>query len=111
LLYFEFAEIASRNIDTEEFIVEVESRPVIWNSALKEYSNKQARRQTWEEIVEKFGAELSKEEKNEIGKKCLIYLLIYYSLLINLFVNIVKYDRTQIQAYLFCQGICPPPTK
>jgi hypothetical protein len=78
--------MASSNIDTEEIIVEVESRPVIWNSALKEYSNKQARRQAWEEIVEKFGAELSKEEKNEIGKKCVIYLLIYYSLLINLFV-------------------------
>jgi hypothetical protein len=74
-------------------------------------TSKQAIGQAWEEIVEKFGAELSKEEKNKIGKKCFIYLLIYYSLLINLFVNIVKYDRTQIQAYLFCQGICPSPTK
>jgi hypothetical protein len=62
--------------------------------------------------VENFGAELSKEEKNEIGKKCFIYLLIFSLLvLINLFVNIVKYNRTQIQAYLFCQGIRPAPTK
>jgi hypothetical protein len=49
--------------------------------------------------VEKFWAELSKEEKNETGKKCFIYLLIYYSLLINLFVNIVKYATCRASGF------------
>jgi hypothetical protein len=65
---FKLLQVASSNIDTEEFIVEVESRSVIWNSALKEYSNKQARRHAWEETVEKFGEELSKEKKTRLVK-------------------------------------------
>ena len=56
------------NIDVEELITEIESEPVIWNTALQEYSNKQARKTAWEEIVVKFGEDLTENGKKELGK-------------------------------------------
>jgi hypothetical protein len=38
--------------------LEIEERPALWNSALKEYSDKNVRKSMWEEIVQKFGTHL-----------------------------------------------------
>ena len=54
------------NIDVEELIMEIECKSVIWNTALEDYSNKQARKNTWEEIV-KFG-DLTENGKKELGR-------------------------------------------
>ena len=56
------------SIDVEELIIEIESKPVIWNTVLEEYSNKQARKKAWEEIVAKFGEDLTENGKKELGK-------------------------------------------
>jgi hypothetical protein len=50
----------AEQFDTELLILEIEERPALWNSALKEYNDKNVRKAMWEEIVQKFGgAELN----------------------------------------------------
>jgi hypothetical protein len=58
----------SEQFDTELFILEIE-RPAMWNSTLKQYSDKDVRKAVWDEIVQKFGGEeLDVEEKKKLGK-------------------------------------------
>jgi hypothetical protein len=62
--YRDFDMTQSEQFDTELFILETEERPALWNSALKEYSDKNVRKAMWEEIVQKFGGEdLNVEDK------------------------------------------------
>jgi hypothetical protein len=49
----------SEQFDMELFILEIQERPALWNSTLKEYSDKKLRKAMWEEIVQKFGGEES----------------------------------------------------
>ena len=59
----------SEQFDTELFILEIVERPALWNSALKEYSDKNVRKATWEEILQKFGGEeLNVEDRQKLGK-------------------------------------------
>lgn len=58
------------SFDTETFITAIQERPVIWDSRLREYSNKIAKRKAWEEINELFNAEFGEKtnkEKNDCG--------------------------------------------
>ena len=55
--YRDFDMTLSEQFDTELFILEIEERPALWNSALKEHSDKNVRKAMWEEIVHKFGGE------------------------------------------------------
>jgi hypothetical protein len=41
-------------INTEDFISEVESRPVIWDVKSDDYSNKVVKTNAWQEIIAKF---------------------------------------------------------
>ncbi|XP_022831385.1 uncharacterized protein LOC111359920 [Spodoptera litura] len=54
--------------DTEKFISEIQSRPVIWNTRLPEYSDRSVRRKAWEEMVHIYhGTKLTKQQKNNLG--------------------------------------------
>ncbi|XP_049829989.1 uncharacterized protein LOC126269907 [Schistocerca gregaria] len=57
-------------INTEDFISEVESRPVIWDMKSDDYSNKVMKMKAWQEIITKFVPdfdEKSIDERNKIG--------------------------------------------
>lgn len=56
--------------DTERFIVEIENRPCLWNSALKEYSDRNLKIKCWEELVNIFKEkdDMTVQEKKELGK-------------------------------------------
>ncbi|XP_047100334.1 uncharacterized protein LOC124718765 [Schistocerca piceifrons] len=57
-------------INTEDFISEVESRPIIWDMKSDDYSNKVMKMKAWQEIITKFVPdfdEKSIDERNKIG--------------------------------------------
>ena len=61
--------MSEKSFDTELFIMEIEQRPALWNSGIKEYSDKNIRKTLWEEIVQKFGGvEQDVEEEKQLGK-------------------------------------------
>lgn len=58
------------SIDTDRFIIEIESRPAIWNKFSDDYSNRDVKKKSWEELVNLF---IEREnptvsEKNQFGK-------------------------------------------
>lgn len=70
--------------DTERFISEIECRRAIWDISSEEYSNRDAKRNQWEEIVNSFGGqELDITAKKELGKA-----YFYYSDYLCIFINI-----------------------
>lgn len=61
--------------NTEQFISEVEKCPELYNYRLKEYTNKELRSQTWEEIASKMYEnwhELDEHVQNKLGWYCLL---------------------------------------
>lgn len=63
------------NFDSEKFIIEIENRPAIWNSACIEYSNRDLKKKCWEELTNLFSSEDNTlQEKKEIGEYIYIYL-------------------------------------
>lgn len=66
------------NFDTEKFIIEIENRPAIWNSACSEYSICDVKRKCWEELTDIFSNEDNTvQEKKEIGelKKIIVIVI------------------------------------
>ena len=61
-------EMASQDLNTEEFIREIESLPSIWNMESSEYSDRNLRKLAWETLVNKFGGNVveTAAEKNAI---------------------------------------------
>ena len=58
-------------LDIEAFIFEVEQRPAIWDVASGEYSNREKKKNAWEELVNIFiinKEEPSIDEKKNFGK-------------------------------------------
>lgn len=53
---------------TKFFINEVKKRPVIWNKELADYSNKNAKKIAWLELVGLFKKHVNSEEEAEISK-------------------------------------------
>jgi hypothetical protein len=43
------------NFDTERLIIEIQSRPSLWDSSGIEYANRDFKKRNWEELVEIFG--------------------------------------------------------
>jgi hypothetical protein len=43
------------NFDTERLIIEIQSRPALWDSSAIEYANRDFKKRNWEELVEIFG--------------------------------------------------------
>lgn len=73
--------------DTERFIIEIYNRSSIWDSSTSDYSNRDLKRKSWEEIVDIFGgAELDIPGKKELGK-----YLNYFFILMNAFILPRKY--------------------
>lgn len=67
-------EAENYDFDTEQFIMEVESRPALWDLYDEEYSNRDLKRKNWEELVTIFlKKESSVAEKNEFGKCICIF--------------------------------------
>lgn len=61
------------HFDSEKFILEIENRPAIWNSACSDYSNRDIKKKCWEELIDKFSCKYNTvQEKNEIGEYMLI---------------------------------------
>jgi hypothetical protein len=61
--------MSEKPFHTELFIMETEERPALWDSGIKEYSDKNVRRTVWEETVQKFGGVGQEvEEKKQLGK-------------------------------------------
>ena len=62
------------SFDTERFIVEIENRPCLWNSASKDYSDRNLKIKCWDELVIIF------QEKEEMSnqEKRTMYPLLYY---------------------------------
>lgn len=59
------------NINTEDFISEIELRPAIWELSSDDYTNKITKKNAWEEVIRKFCPEFERKsnaEKNNIGK-------------------------------------------
>jgi len=57
------------HFDTEKFILEIEKRPEIWNSACSEYSNRDVKKKRWEELTNIFSSEDNTfHEKKHIGE-------------------------------------------
>jgi hypothetical protein len=50
--------------------MEIEQRPALWNSGIKEYSDKNIGKTLWQEIVQRFGGveQEDVEEKKQLGK-------------------------------------------
>lgn len=58
------------NINTEEFIAEIEARPAIWELSSDDYTNKVTKKNAWEEVITKFCPEFertSSPERNNIA--------------------------------------------
>ncbi|XP_043486093.1 uncharacterized protein LOC122513715 [Polistes fuscatus] len=58
------------NINTEEFISEIEARPAIWELSSDDYTNKVTKKNAWEEVITKFCPEFertSSPERNNIA--------------------------------------------
>lgn len=53
--------------DTDKFIIEIQSRQSLWNTKCPDYSDRNVKQREWEEIVNIYGAELSSEEKKQLG--------------------------------------------
>lgn len=63
------------SFDTELFIATIQSRPVLWDTRIPEYSNKIPKIKAWEEICDMFYLNFNEKtntEKNLAGK--LFYL-------------------------------------
>lgn len=58
------------NFDTERLIIEIQSRPSLWDSSAIEYANRDLKKRNWVELVEIFGGDLFTVEKKELAKKC-----------------------------------------
>lgn len=57
--------------DTEKFICAVEQRPCLYDVSCKEYSNKQLKAKSWNDVCEEMvedWKELTNEEKDSKGK-------------------------------------------
>lgn len=56
------------DFDTEKFICEVKERRALWDLTSDEYSNRNIKKQKWEEITMMFGGSgcLTTQEKNEL---------------------------------------------
>ena len=52
-------------VNTEDFISEIENEPAIWNSSIDEYSNKIEKKAAWERVITKFYPESF--GKNSLG--------------------------------------------
>ena len=48
------AEAEKSNFDKERLIVEVNSRIALWDMTAKEYSNRDLKKKSWEELVDIF---------------------------------------------------------
>ncbi|XP_046830030.1 uncharacterized protein LOC124429164 [Vespa crabro] len=58
------------NINTEDFISEIELRPAIWELSSDDYTNKITKKNAWEEVIRKFCPEFERKsnaEKNNIA--------------------------------------------
>lgn len=64
------------SFDTERFIVEIQNRPSLWDSATKDYSDRNLKIKCWGEIVHLFkeNAEMTIEEKKQLCKYTFILL-------------------------------------
>ena len=57
------------NMDIDLFIDEIEKRTPIWDMESSDYANRNLKRRSWEEIVEKIcKADDSEEKKKVLGK-------------------------------------------
>lgn len=69
-------------MDIELFITEIQNRPVIWDQTKREYSDRNLKKQAWEEVcnvfIENFAAKTVKE-KNEAGKRHIIFTYTYFA--------------------------------
>lgn len=56
--------------DTERFIAEIESRPAIWDISSDEYTNRNLKKRSWEEVVQIFRQKdgMTRHEKKYMGK-------------------------------------------
>lgn len=68
-------------MDVELFIIEIQNRPILWDQTIREYSNRNLKKQAWEKIcdlfVEDFAVKTVKQ-KNEAGKQNIIlYLYVF----------------------------------
>lgn len=52
--------------DTDKFILEIQSRKAIWDLSSDEFSNRDLKKQRWQEIVELFGGEGVPNEKKKL---------------------------------------------
>ncbi|XP_026736327.1 uncharacterized protein LOC113499922 [Trichoplusia ni] len=56
------------NFDTERFIIEIKSRPSIWDNSSSDYSDRDLKKKCWEEVVDLFGEqEQTVEQKKSFG--------------------------------------------
>ncbi|KAK2587681.1 hypothetical protein KPH14_003798 [Odynerus spinipes] len=58
------------NINTEDFISEIEARPAIWELSSDDYTNKITKKNAWEEVIKKFCPDFERKssaEKNNIA--------------------------------------------
>ena len=72
--------MVSFGFDTEQFIIEIEDRPAIWDVRLKEYSNKTLKAKAWEELCSIFAHnfnELDCQGKNKASKYDISYIYIH----------------------------------
>jgi hypothetical protein len=56
--------------DTEQFIVEVQRRPALWDSSTDDYSNRVIRKKSWNELCELFIPNFNSKtgpEKSAVG--------------------------------------------
>lgn len=54
--------------DTKRFIREIRKRSSIWNARSADYNDRALKIQQWEEVVNIYGADLSIQDKKELGK-------------------------------------------
>jgi len=53
--------------DTEKFILEIQNRQSLWNTKCSDHYDRNVKQREWEEMVNIYGAELSREEKKNLG--------------------------------------------
>jgi len=73
------------NFDSEKFIIEIENRPAIWNSACPEYSNRDLKKKCWEELTNIFSCEDNTlQEKKKLVSTYVSVVPLYFKKLIKI---------------------------
>jgi hypothetical protein len=91
--------------DIEKLIWEVESRPLLYNKKLKEYSDRNLKDKSWQEMCESVitnWSELPTEQKSEKGMLIFLFALLGIMLMVLIYWAEVYYYKEKYRDFSSC---------